>query len=91
MITTKLEGLEMKIVVHLNHGVDKSYLLVFGKNAISRSEVRELVERNDDSAAKLLMLQSDQRHELTQTEIRRAEFAADFVMNQHGYSSERLA
>ena len=80
----------MKIVVHLNDGVDKSYLLVFDRTAISRREAKLLVDRNDDAAAKLLILQSNKRHELAPEDIKRAEFGADFVMSRRGYSAERL-
>ncbi len=81
----------MKIVVHLNHGVDKSYLLVFGKNSITRDQVRQIINQNDDISAKQLIFKSGERYELNPSEARRAEMVADFVVSQHGYSAERLA
>ena len=44
----------MKVLVHLNHGVDKSYLLNFGKNVTKPTISRMLKDDKKDAVESLL-------------------------------------
>ena len=80
----------MKVLVRLNHDLEKSYLLGF-KNSEIKS-VRTLLESpNKDSAIPKLMAKSTERIKITAKERRRVQNLADFTLSQHGYSIERLA
>ncbi len=81
----------MKIIVHLNDNIDKSYLLVFNKKMVSRDRIKRLIDRNDHASAKSLLRHSNQSHILLPSQKRKAEVIADFVMSPNGYCVERLA
>lgn len=84
----------MKVLVHLNHGVDKSYLLNFGKNATKASINRMLEDAKRDAAETLLNYASVAgitKVLVAPSEIHKAEFEADYTVSQHGYIAERLA
>ena len=84
----------MRVVVHLNHGTDRSYLLDFGKD-MSKEDIDDLLEREGATAAELLMvyaaLTSAVRMEIHDGEIKKAEQTADYTLSQRGYVMERLA
>ncbi len=80
----------MTVIVHLNHGINKSYLITMG-NQITRGEVRRMVDRNDDDSLKTLITKSETMVEISDKEKKMTERIADFIMSQQGYSAERLA
>jgi hypothetical protein len=84
----------MKVLVHLNHGVDKSYLLNFGKAATKQTVNRMLKDDKKDAVESLLkyaLIAGIDKFEITPAEVKKTEFEADFTVSQHGYTSERLA
>lgn len=84
----------MKVLVHLNHGVDKSYLLNFGKNATKQTINRMLRDDKKDAVESMLkyaLIAGINKVEITPSEIKKTEFEADFTVSQHGYIAERLA
>ena len=82
----------MKILVHLNHGADKSYLLGFAGRITTRQEVKAILkDRNEDRAITTLFAHSARRVPVSPKDRQKAEGIADFVVSQHGYTAERLA
>ena len=84
----------MKVLVHLNHGVDKSYLLNFGENATRRTINRMLKNDKKDAVESMLkyaLIAGIDKVEVTPSEVRKTEFEADFIVSQRGYIAERLA
>ena len=85
----------MKVLVHLNHGVDKSYMLDFG-NRINKDAVKKVLRLGQDDAAQAIygyanLLDSVQKTEVPETRKKSAGLDADFVVGHQGYISERLA
>jgi len=84
------EGETMKVLVHLNHGLDKSYLLGF--EHLGAKEVRAILENsNEDLAIQKLMACSTKQDEIAPNKKQQAQNLADFTLSQHGYTIERLA
>lgn len=84
----------MKVLVHLNHGVDKSYLLNFGKKATKQVIGRMLKDDKKDAVESMLkyaLIAGIDKVEVTPSEIRKTEFEVDYTISQHGYIAERLA
>ncbi len=90
-IGLKDDQIDMKIVINPRHISDKSYLVVFSRDKISKDSIRKLIEKNDDVSARRLLVHSDRWHKLLPSQKRRAEAAADFIVSPRGYSVERLA
>lgn len=86
---TKLKGDGMKVLVHLNHGRDQSYLLGFGQD-MTKDKVRRILENDENKATEELLLRSTKQIEVFSKDKRKAEAAADFIVSCHGYSMERL-
>ena len=85
---------KIKVLVHLNHGVDKSYLLNFGENATRRTINRMLKNDKKDAVESMLkyaLIAGIDKVEVTPSEVRKTEFEADFIVSQRGYIAERLA
>ncbi len=85
----------MKVVVHLNHGIDKSYMLNFG-NKVKKEEIKKVLELGEDDAAHAIysyarISKSVQMIELGEKEKQKAGHQADFVVGHQGYIAERLA
>ena len=81
----------MRVLVHLNHGVDKSYLLAFKPN-MTAGRLKNIIGRPDqDRAIQALLAQSAGQVEVIKEEKHKAESLADFTISQYGYTSERLA
>lgn len=84
----------MKVVVHLNHGNDRSYLLNFGKSVTKKDIAKLLNDERKDAAETLLgyaALKSAFKIEIPTQDRQKAELAADYTVSQHGYIAERLA
>ena len=84
----------MKVLMHLNHGVNKSYMIDFGAGVTHRDLTR-LLEDGADRAVKSLLcyaaIRRACRTEIRPRELGRAALRADFTVSQHGYTAERLA
>lgn len=84
----------MKVLVHLNHGVDRSYLLNFGKS-VTKKDVEKLLDEGENDAVEALLgfaaAKSIFKIEVPIQERKKTEFEADYTVSQHGYISERLA
>ena len=84
----------MKVLVHLNHGVDRSYLLNFGKS-VTKKDIAKLLRNGEDYGAEALLsyaaIKSAFKVEVPVQDRKKAEFEADYTVSQHGYISERLA
>ena len=85
----------MKVLVHLNHGIDKSYLLNFG-NKVKKGDINNVLHLGQDDAAKAiysyaLLSESVQKIEIPDNEKGNAGLEADFVVGHQGYIAERLA
>ncbi len=88
------EELAMKVLVHLNHGVDKSYMLNFGRR-VTKEDIAFILKKHDDRAVEALLgyavSLTAQKTEVPQEKRQTAGFEADYVVSQHGYTTERLA
>ena len=84
----------MRVLVHLNHGVDRSYMLNFGES-VTKKDVAEILGSDEDDVAEALLgyaaTKSAFKIEVPVQDRKKAEFEADFTVSQHGYSTERLA
>ena len=85
----------MKVLVHLNHGIDKSYLLNFG-NKVSKEAIKKVLSLGQDDAAKAIFgyahtIESVQKIEIPEIQKSWAGLQADFVVGHQGYIAERLA
>ncbi len=85
----------MKVLVHLNHGIDKSYMLNFG-NRITKVAIKKVLYLGQDDAAQAIygyaeILGSVQKIEVPETKKKSAGLEADFVVGHQGYIAERLA
>ena len=81
----------MKVLVHLNHGINKSYLLCFERNMTAQS-IKEILGCTDpDHAIKRLLMYSSKRMEVSPKDRQKAEKLAHFTISQRGYTFEQLA
>ena len=85
----------MKVLVHLNHGIDKSYMLNFG-NKVKKEDIKKVLHLGQDDAAKAIygyanLLESVQKIEIPDKGKVKAGFEVDFVVGHQGYIAERLA
>ncbi len=85
----------MKVLVHLNHGSDKSYMIHFGNRA-TRRVIKSVLEIDQPDAAQVLyryaqILKSVPVTEVPKKDKARATLEADFVVGHQGYIAERLA
>ncbi len=84
----------MRVLVHLNHGVDRSYMLNFGKD-VTKKDVAKLLRSGEDYGAEALLSYATAKSafqiEVPIQDRKKAEFEADLTVSQHGYSIERLA
>ncbi len=85
----------MKVLVHLNHGSDKSYMLNFGAE-VSRSTIQIVLRLDGEDAAQVIynyanLLDRVQKTEIPADKKTKAACEADFVVGHQGYISERLA
>ncbi len=86
----KKEGDDMKILIHLNHGADKSYLLHFDESFAAKRLRSILNAGNQDAMVHKLFRISAQNMEVSPRERKEAEAQADFIVSD-GYTAERLA
>ena len=79
----------MKVLVHLNHSRNKSYLLSFPK----KTKVRKILEGDcHDLAIQKLLAHSNKRIEIPKKHKQRAQALAHFTISHRGgYIAERLA
>ncbi len=84
----------MKVLVHLNHGTNRSYWLDFGKT-VTKKDVADLLKEDREQAVQMLLCLATLRHvprmEIRPTDKIKFEMAADYTVSQLGYISERLA
>ena len=81
----------MRVLIHLNHGRNESYLLSFkGSTAVKRVKTI-LGDRNQDRAIRTLLIRSVKRVEVNLQDRKKAAASADFVVSRRGYTVERLA
>ena len=85
----------MKVLIHLNHGADKSYLLNFG-NRVTKDAIKKVLRLGQDDAAQAIygyanILENVQKIEVPEIWKKSAALHADFVVGHQGYISERLA
>ncbi len=83
-------GFDMKVLVHLNQRVHKSYMLSFGAG-IQREEIRNIVEADHETSIQRLIAKSQDIVEVPAGQKQIAIHTADFSVSQNGYSQERLA
>lgn len=74
----------MKILVYLNHGIDKSYLLHFG-NRVRKEDIEKVVRLGKDTAASAIygyasLYASVRKIEVPEEDRVQASLAADFVV-----------
>ena len=74
----------MTVLVHLNHGVDKSYMLHFG-NKVTKRAIREVMRLGQDDAAQAIygyanLLDSVRKTKIPDKEKSCAGLEADFVV-----------
>ena len=79
----------MKVLVHLNHSRNKSYLLSFPK----KTKVRKILEGDcHDLAIKKLLAHSSRRVHIPEKHKQKVQNLAHFTISQcGGYIAERLA
>ena len=80
----------MKVLVHMNHGSDKSYLLSFDREMTAKGLKVILEDTDPDHAIERLMLYSAGRVEVKPKDRHKAEGLANFTISQHGCTLERL-
>ena len=81
----------MKVLVHLNHGFNKSYLLSFDKE-MKADRLKKISQGPDpDCAIQAFMMCSSKQIEVNSKDRQKAESLASFTVSQSGYSIERLA
>lgn len=81
----------MKILIHLNHNINKTFLFVLHEPK-PQEELARLVETAEPEAVlQRLASASDAMVEIPPSELKRFELLADLTFNQLGYTSERLA
>ncbi len=85
----------MKVLVHLNHGIDKSYMLDFGSK-VKKTDIKTVLHLGQDDAAQAIygyanLLESVQKIEVFTGQKVKAGLEADFVVGHQGYIAERLA
>ena len=91
IVAEKEGGKAMKVLVHLNHGFDKSYLLSFDKE-MTADRLKKISEYpGPDRAIQVFMMYSSKQIEVASTDRQKAEGLASFTISQKGYSIERLA
>ncbi|GEM_PF-6386232 len=81
----------MKVLVHLNHGCDKSVMMDFGRN-LNRPTVKKLLKDGVDSTIKSLFGYASisglvRQVEIPAVNIKQAEIKADVTIDQHGRGS----
>lgn len=81
----------MRILVHLNHGYDKSIMMNFGRN-LNKPTVKKLLKDGVDSTVKSLLGYANISGAVRQVEIaaentKQAETKADVTIDQHGRGS----
>ena len=81
----------MKVLVHLNHGFAKSYLLSFNKEMTTDRLKRISEDPDPDHAIQVFMMYSSKQIEVNAKDRQKAESLASFTISQKGYSIERLA
>lgn len=81
----------MKVLIRLNHGLDKSLLLDL-KESVPPKKVRKILDSADQERA-IQQLLADAAHvqEIPPQDKMKAQSLADFVMGPHGSVTERLA
>ena len=80
----------MTVLVHLNHGINKTYLVRLNAG-MTRDDLKKVLAAGQNRAAERLFLRSHEKIEVTPQDVPKAAMAADFVVSQYGYTSERLA
>ena len=85
----------MKILVHLNHGTDKSYMLNFG-NRITKGAIEHILRLGHVDASQAIygyaeILGSVEKAEIPVNQKGKAGLEADFVVGHQGYVSQKLA
>ena len=80
----------MTVLVHLNHGINKTYLVDLGDD-MTRETLQNMMACGAERAAERIFLRSKDRIEVPAEETQKAAMAADFIVSQAGYTSERLA
>lgn len=86
----------MKVLVHLNHGCDKSVLMHFGQS-LNEQTVKKLLKKDGiDSTVSVLQTYARISNAVRQVEIEpagimKAEREADLTIDQHGTGSVRFA
>lgn len=81
----------MKILIHFNHGVDKSLLFVLDRKA-TEEKLRSFLEaKGAEQLIQDLVGYSCAMIEIEPDDRKRMELVADFTLSQHGYTAERLA
>ena len=83
----------MKVLMHVNHGTNKMYLLNFGKS-VTRQDVKQLLSESHESAAEVILryaaITSATRIDIKPEDRLSAQSEADFTISDSGYVSERL-
>ena len=79
----------MKVLMHLNHGRDETYLLVFPRSVTTR-KIKEILEGDRQTAMCALLMASRIKIKILPQERQKAGLIADFVVSEK-YTSERLA
>ena len=85
----------MRVLVHLNHGINKSYMLDFGSR-MNKNTVKQILRLWQEDAAQAMfcyasLFDNARKIEISNKEKGRAEFEADFVVGHQGYVAEKLA
>ena len=80
----------MKVLVHLNHGIDRSFLLYFRRDITGKKIQSILAHRNCSAAIQKLMMKSSTITEVPAQDKKKVEALANFTVADH-YSAERLA
>ena len=81
----------IRVLVHLNNGAPKSYLLTFGPDMPTERLKTILDDADPDRGIQRLMLNSVSHIEIPPDRLRWSETQAQFTLSQKSYSVEQLA
>lgn len=81
----------VKVIIRMNHGSNKSYLLNFEGRACKIAQTILQSNANQNSKIQKLMMFAGSRQEMDKQIRRENSFLAHYTISQSGYTAERLA
>ncbi len=80
----------MKVLIHLNHGINKTFLLSL-KSYVTTGRVRKILADANKTVTSHLLKHTAAINEISPKNKKKAQGKADFIVSENGYTLERLA